>query len=1146
MVRETLAPVRSIALDTHDHIAEPALLRRSDGTSVYTVAGATLYTSATVLAAEQTILAAAARRDGRTLTTQQVAACIAAHATTERPLNPGQEQLVRELATSGCRIQLALAPAGTGKTTAMRVLSRAWTGAGGTVLGLAPSAAAAAVLRDEIGADTDTLAKLVWHLNGEPATSGSPPAWMTRIGPDSLVIIDEAAMAGTPDLADAIDHITGRGGSVRLIGDDQQLAAIGAGGVLRDLAAQHGAVTLSQVMRFTDPTSGAPNHAEGAASLALRDGDPAAIAYYLDHGRVHVGDLTTCTDDAYTGWSADRARGRDSIMLAPTRELVAELNRRARADRVAVGAVDPRRQVRLVDGSHASAGDTIISRLNDRKIAITSTDWVKNGDRWRVNTTLQSGALEVTHLRTGRIVTLPAPYVRGNVTLGYATTVHGAQGITADTCHTVGNGQESRQLLYVAMTRGRHANHLYLTTAGDGDPHSIITRDALLPPTAGDILARALQRDDAPVSAATAEQRLADPTSRLQAVADRYHHALTTAAEDRLGVERLAEIDTAADSVVQGLTRCETYPTLRAHLALLALDSHDPTGILIHAAAASRGLADARDVAAVLDWRLDPGGHHSTGSGPLPWLPGIPTALAADPEWRSYLDERAHLVAELAARIAADARDWTPTSAPGWARPLLDTARDADRDLVAELAVWRAATAVPDIDRRPTGPRRLAVAEKRAQNALDHRVGAILGDSRAATGRWTQLADRIDTRITADPYWPTLADRLSSAERAGIDITTLTRRVAHDGPLPDEQPAAALWWRLAAHLSPAAITGRDHSGIESLRPDWTPVLADLLGERAAARVLADPAWPSLVAAVTHATSAGWTPHEVLDTAHQLLAAGQPDNAPLRDGELATALIWRIAVLTEHGDHAGSPTANRSTSGTTGTPMTGKADVDQLDQLAAFADTNHTADEDWLTSLTEPSDEDAPPPPDPHEPAAPREPARISWVSHDDEHAAPYAYPSNATIPRTRLLELNEQAADFYTARYPHSWAATYLADRLGTDLAGHHQFRVGYAPDRWDALTTHLRGGGATDRELLAAGLAVRTQSGRLRDRFRDRLVFPITADAADGDTEVHGFIARRNPTKTDDDRCGPKYLNTAETDLFRKGHELYGTSRAP
>ena len=78
-------------------------------------------------------------------------------------LNPGQSQLVRELAGSGARLQLALAPAGTGKTTAMRILTRAWQtpsrNATPTVLGLAPSAAAAAVLREEIGVHTDTLAK---------------------------------------------------------------------------------------------------------------------------------------------------------------------------------------------------------------------------------------------------------------------------------------------------------------------------------------------------------------------------------------------------------------------------------------------------------------------------------------------------------------------------------------------------------------------------------------------------------------------------------------------------------------------------------------------------------------------------------------------------------------------------------------------------------------------------------------------------------------------------------------------------------------------------------------------------------------------------------------------------------------------------
>ncbi|MDQ3275967.1 MAG: AAA family ATPase, partial [Actinomycetota bacterium] len=54
-----------------------------------------------------------------------------------------------------------------------------------------------------------------------------------------------------------------------------QLASIGAGGVLRDIAATHGALRLDELVRFTAPT-------EGTASLDLRDGDPAALGYYLD------------------------------------------------------------------------------------------------------------------------------------------------------------------------------------------------------------------------------------------------------------------------------------------------------------------------------------------------------------------------------------------------------------------------------------------------------------------------------------------------------------------------------------------------------------------------------------------------------------------------------------------------------------------------------------------------------------------------------------------------------------------------------------------------------------------------------------------------------------------------------------------------
>ena len=160
-------------------------------------------------------------------------------------------------------------------------------------------------------------------------------------------------MADTLSLDTAVDFVVRRGGSVRLIGDDQQLAAIGAGGVLRDIQAVHGADRLTELHRFDDP-------AEAAATLALRDGRPEALGLYLDRQRVHVGDPTTATEQLFNAWQADRDRGLDAIMLAPSRDLVAQLNRRARSHRLQ--GSNPGREVELADGNRASTGDVIITR----------------------------------------------------------------------------------------------------------------------------------------------------------------------------------------------------------------------------------------------------------------------------------------------------------------------------------------------------------------------------------------------------------------------------------------------------------------------------------------------------------------------------------------------------------------------------------------------------------------------------------------------------------------------------------------------------------------------------------------------------------------------------------------------------------------
>jgi conjugative relaxase-like TrwC/TraI family protein len=698
---------RSVALAApHDHIEEPEVLRRVDGSSVYTVAGADLYTSQRILDAERRLLSAAGRRDGSAVDQVAVDLALLEMAANGTALDAGQASLVWQMCTSAARLQLAIAPAGAGKTTAMRALTLAWTQDGGQVLGLAPSAAAAAVLGEQTGIRTDTLAKLTWSLD-----HGELPDWAAAVGPSTLLIIDEAGMAGTLSLDTAIQFAIDRGASVRLIGDDQQLAAIGAGGVLRDITHTHGALRLNELHRFTDP-------AEAAASLALRDGDPEALDFYLDHGRVHVGDGATTTEDAFNAWVSDRAAGLDAIMIAPTRHLVAELNARARAHRLDHSTATA--EVPLADGNWASVGDVIITRANDRRLRLTATDWVKNGDRWTITHVGRGAGLTVRHNQSQRTIRLPADYVHTSTGLGYATTIHSAQGVTADTMHGLATGQESRQQLYTMLTRGRTANHLYLQVVGDGDPHTLIRPETVAPRTPTETLQHILARDEAPTSATTLLRELSDPAARLFDAVQRYTDGLHVAAKQLVGSQLVQMLDRQADKVVHELTSEPSWPTLRAHLLALAAETGEHPLLHLQTAATGRELHTAEDMAAVLDWRLDEPA--LTSAGPLPWLPGIPHGVHDHPVWGEYLARRSELVIGLADHVRRHAgQDGTQ---PVWALP--GSRQNVIID--GEVAVWRAANGIDPQDRRPTGAGHLQTAPARWQQHLDRIVAECSDD----------------------------------------------------------------------------------------------------------------------------------------------------------------------------------------------------------------------------------------------------------------------------------------------------------------------------------------------------------------------------------------------------------------------------------
>jgi conjugative relaxase-like TrwC/TraI family protein len=893
LVRAALT-AHSIVVSAHTDTAmnEPPALRRRDGTSIYTRHDTTVYTSTAVLAAERRILAAAERVGGRVVDETSIDIGVKQQrAERDTTLNDGQIAMVTGLATSGRRVQLALAPAGTGKTTAMAALAAAWINAGGAVLGLAPTAAAAEVLGADLGAPTDTIAKLA-HLAATTPTHATPvddPArkWFDAIGSDTLIVVDEAGMASTADLDAVIGHAMATGAYVRLIGDDHQLASVSAGGVLRDIAERTPTPTLTAVVRFGDTDRG---RAEGAASLALRHGDPAGIAFYLDHHRVYVGADEAAADQAYHAWSTDRDDGRDALLLAPTNDLVATLNQRARLDRLRTAA-RASAEVRLADDLLASAGDIITTRSNARWLRSTDGTWVRNGNRWRIIDVTPDGSVLATALRapdTAGPVRLPPDYVAHHTTLGYAATINAAQGVTADTCHVVGSDRLTRRQLYVALTRGRAENHVYFSTA-EADPHRILSPKATHPPTAVDILSAILRRDGAQLSAHTAQAVDTDPFTRLHPAAGMYADALSRAAEHRAGPAVMAAIDTAATQIDPAITEGTAWPVLRRNLALLAVDGHDPIAALRHAAATP--FDDAHDPAAVLDWRLPvPVASAAARVGPLRWLPALPDAVTADPRWGSYLADRAALVTELAAQIRDTARGWTAATAPGWARPLLGR----QPELLAEIAVFRAAHDVDPADSRITGPPQYANRSAAVQRLINGRVDAGIRRSAERGQRWHTMLETIGPQLREDPFFPQLATHLDDAARAGADISRLLRTALTDrGPLPDELPAAALWWRLAGSLEPAALQS---SGIK-LRPPWIGDLHRILGSATAETVIADPAWPALVVAVA---ASDWAPGDLLSAAAEYLYEAS-EVMDLRPDEYARLLTYRVELLTRGVD-----------------------------------------------------------------------------------------------------------------------------------------------------------------------------------------------------------------------------------------------------
>lgn len=591
-----LSPETCELITPPEPLTVPTRYQRRDGTPIFVQHGSARYTSHRIKGWESDLVEAANRPALVTrLAPDQIDAALSA-GDAGRGFQPSEEQraVVHEVFTGDTRARAIIGPAGTGKTTIMRLVKEVADAHGIEVLGLAGGQLQADNLATAAGIRAENIAR--WRTMSEQFGRGQA-RW--TLAPGTVVIVDEAGQASTPDLHALLRQVEDADGRLLPTGDPRQLGSPGVGGALALLESRSRPIYLSEVRRFRS-VSGDLREWEIEAATALAGGDAeASWEAYSARGRIHAGTLDEMVDAAYAAWQADTADGLASILIAPTNALAAQLSDRARADRVAAGTVENRNTVTLHDGNHAGRGDQIVTRENNRDIRCEDTrQYVRNGDVWSVREVLPSGALVVEHTLTGGIAEIPAAYVAGGgVELGYAITKDRAQGVTVQTGHGLFTPGMDANSAYPALTRGSHTNHAYLSTDAGID---LETGEPGRPLTGRQAWAAIVARDGTQLSATARQATLWDEAEairthvpRLRYVLDEIADAASRQAIRRLLGEHLGELITTAPA----------WPALRAQLTEYADAGYDTDALVVAASASREWTGDIDDYAAILHSR---------------------------------------------------------------------------------------------------------------------------------------------------------------------------------------------------------------------------------------------------------------------------------------------------------------------------------------------------------------------------------------------------------------------------------------------------------------------------------------------------------------------------------------------------------------
>ena len=338
--------------------------------------------------------------------------------------------------------------AGTGKSYLLGAAREAWESEGYRVHGMTLSGIAAQNLESGSGIGSHTVANRLWHWEQD----------RERLTHKDIVVVDEAGMLGSRQMAAILAEAHRSGAKVALVGDPEQLQAIEAGAAYRAIAEKVGYVELTEIRRQSEKWQQEATKDFASARTAE------ALGAYDRHDNIHTFDTkASAMTNMIEQWDEVRSQSphKSQLILAYTRDDVRSLNEQARALRHAQGELGKDYLIETSRGPRTFAEQDRVYFLRNENRELL----VKNGTLGtieKINGNQLTVRLDTAYDKPTRTVNIDLNKYN-DLDHGYAATVHKAQGVTVDRTHVLASKHFDRHSTYVAMSRHREGADLYVS-----------------------------------------------------------------------------------------------------------------------------------------------------------------------------------------------------------------------------------------------------------------------------------------------------------------------------------------------------------------------------------------------------------------------------------------------------------------------------------------------------------------------------------------------------------------------------------------------------------------------------------------------------------------------------------------------------------